>query len=389
MFQRSDGIRVITGRRGRRGLAGARFDVRHLFVDTFPYQYEVVAKEVRRRRPDAIMVDAPFTGAIPIVIGGPGWTGHNPPVLAVGVSPLLLSSRDAAPFGSALPPMRGPVGHARNAVLNLVTERVFFASHQRSVNRLLKEHAGAPPLGFYGGPTWTPGDPSCSSPRARSTSQIWIVSSAPRSADLSTTTSSSSRQQADLPPLSQRRDSGIRASWLIFSMSMMLGIVHPAAQIMAPYLTMRVTTAPPDGIITLSLQAIFFAFFLPNFASLGSVLPFVAMVFMAAGMSNGTVHPPLITAAAMGSMAFGKIWSVTGAAYMLGMAVGAPIWGLFYDPPTKSYTVGFMLAPVALVIFVVGSVIGMNAGKRRHMALYEEELAAWEASQRSAAVPAS
>lgn len=172
-------------------------------------------------------------------------------------------------------------------------------------------------------------------------------------------------------------------------MSMMLGIVHPAAQIMAPYLTMRVTTAPPDGIITLSLQAIFFAFFLPNFASLGSVLPFVAMVFMAAGMSNGTVHPPLITAAAMGSMAFGKIWSVTGAAYMLGMAVGAPIWGLFYDPPTKSYTVGFMLAPVALVIFVVGSVIGMNAGKRRHMALYEEELAAWEASQRSAAVPAS
>lgn len=329
MFQRSDGIRVITGRRGRRGLAGARFDVRHLFVDTFPYQYEVVAKEVRRRRPDAIMVDAPFTGAIPIVIGGPGWTGHNPPVLAVGVSPLLLSSRDAAPFGSALPPMRG------------------------------------------------------------STSQIWIVSSAPRSADLSTTTSSSSRQQADLPPLSQRRDSGIRASWLIFSMSMMLGIVHPAAQIMAPYLTMRVTTAPPDGIITLSLQAIFFAFFLPNFASLGSVLPFVGMVFMAAGMSNGTVHPPLITAAAMGSKAFGKIWSVTGAAYMLGMAVGAPIWGLFYDPPTKSYTVGFMLAPVALVIFVVGSVIGMNAGKRRHMALYEEELAAWEASQRSAAVPAS
>ena len=54
----------------------------------------------------------------------------------------------------------------------------------------------------------------------------------------------------------------------------MLGIVHAAAQIMAPYLTMRVTTAPPDGIITLSLQAIFFAFFLPNFASLGSVLPF-------------------------------------------------------------------------------------------------------------------
>lgn len=119
------------------------------------------------------------------------------------------------------------------------------------------------------------------------------------------------------------------------------------------------------------------------------MLPFVGMVFMAAGMSNGTVHPPLITAAAMGSKAFGKIWSVTGAAYMLGMAVGAPIWGLFYDPPTKSYTVGFMLAPVALVIFVVGSVIGMNAGKRRHMALYEEELAAWEASQRSAAVPAS
>lgn len=208
--------------------------------------------------------------------------------------------------------------------------------------------------------------------------------------------------------------------WLIFSMSVVLGVVHAAAQIMAPYLTMRVTTEPPEGLggplgyysllmmtwtlglivikpllgvlndklgimwamlITLSLQAIFFAVFLPNIAQMGTFMPFVGMVFMAAGMANGTVQPPLITATAMGNKAFGKIWSVTGAAYMLGMAVGAPIWGLFYDPVTGSYTVGFLLAPVALAVYLVGSVIGMNAGKRKHMAMYEQELAAWEAER--------
>jgi MFS family permease len=202
--------------------------------------------------------------------------------------------------------------------------------------------------------------------------------------------------------------------WVIFATSVLLGIVHAAAQIMAPYLTGKVTAplstgglAQPLGyysvlmmlwtlgliilkptlgvlndrlgvlwamVITLGMQAAFFLF-LPNFGAYGTVVPMIAMFFMSAGMSNGTVQPPLITANAMGPKAFGKIWSVTGTAYTLGMAVGAPIWGLFYDAATKSYARGFYLAPFALAIVIAGAVIGMNAGRRQHLALYEKDMA--------------
>ncbi len=207
--------------------------------------------------------------------------------------------------------------------------------------------------------------------------------------------------------------------WLIFACSVLLGITHAAAQIMAPYLTMRVTAEPPAGlgqqlaffslamsvwtiglivlkpvlgvlndklgimwamIIALTLQAAFFLF-LPVYANFGTVIPVVMMLAMSAGMSTGTVQPPLITANAMGRREFGKIWAVTGSAYTLGMAVGAPVWGLFYDAATKSYDTGFRLAPIVLAVVVAGSVIGMNAGKRQHLALHKRELAAWEAEE--------
>ena len=209
--------------------------------------------------------------------------------------------------------------------------------------------------------------------------------------------------------------------WLIFGVSMLLGIVHAAAQIMAPYLTNRVT-APVDAgglgqtlgyysvlmmlwtlgliilkptlgvlndklgvlwamLITLGMQAAFFVF-LPSFGAFGTVVPLIAMFFMSAGMSNGTVQPPLITAQAMGPREFGKIWSVTGTAYTLGMAVGAPIWGLFYDAATRSYSRGFYLAPVALAVIVAGAVIGMNGGRRQQLALAQREADAAPADAR-------
>lgn len=205
--------------------------------------------------------------------------------------------------------------------------------------------------------------------------------------------------------------------WLVFAASVLLGVVHASAQIMAPYLTGQWTSPPPAGmgqpvtmystammiwtlgllvlkptlgvlndrfgvlvamVITLSMQAAFFVF-LPTYARAGNAiglwLPLVAMVFMSAGMSNGTVQPPLLTAAAVGQKAFGKIWSVVGSAYILGSAVGAPIWGLFYDPATKSYGAGFFVAPFALALVVVLGVTGMRRGRAQHLKLYERELA--------------
>lgn len=200
--------------------------------------------------------------------------------------------------------------------------------------------------------------------------------------------------------------------WLVFSMSAILGMVHSSSQILAPYLTMRVVSAPPDGLgapmsyysllmmtwtfglilmkptlgflndrigivpamtVTLSLYAIFFAVFLPNIHNMGMVLPVLGMLFTSAGIANGTIQPPLITAAALGNRDFGRIWSIAGSAYMLGNALGAPIWGLFYNPDTGSYLAGFYLAPVALAIYVLGSAFAMKRGKRRYMELFAAE----------------
>ncbi len=218
------------------------------------------------------------------------------------------------------------------------------------------------------------------------------------------------------------------ALWLVYAGAVILGIAHAAAQIMAPYLTRQWTAPVADGgmgqavamystammvwtlgllilkptlgvlndkfgvlvamVITLGMQAGFFLF-LPSYAkagnSVGLWLPLVAMLFMSAGMSNGTVQPPLLTATAVGQKAFGKIWSVTGSAYTLGMAVGAPIWGLFYNPTTKSYNTGFMVAPFMLAAVIVLGVTGMTMGKKQYTALYEKELADWEAQQKTAA----
>ena len=205
--------------------------------------------------------------------------------------------------------------------------------------------------------------------------------------------------------------------WMVFAASLLLGVVHASAQIMAPYLTNQWTAPMPTGMgqplamystammiwtlgllalkpvlgvlndrfgvlvamsITLGMQAVFL-FFLPSYASAGNAigvwLPLLSMVFMSAGMSNGTVQPPLLAAGAVGQRQFGKIWSVVGSAYILGSAVGAPIWGLFYQPATKSYTTGVMLAPIALALVVTLGVMGMKGGRAQHLRLHERELA--------------
>ncbi len=163
--------------------------------------------------------------------------------------------------------------------------------------------------------------------------------------------------------------------WLVFAAVVALGVVHGAAQILAVYLQGHTVYADPTiplrsqpaeqtaffsalmttwtiGLIvfkpllgwlndkigmllamllTLGAQSLTFLW-LPHMVYGSPVaLMFVAMVFMAAGMSNGTVQPPLLVAGAVGPRDFGRIWSLLGTGYLLGMAFGAPLWGLIRD----------------------------------------------------------
>lgn len=205
--------------------------------------------------------------------------------------------------------------------------------------------------------------------------------------------------------------------WLVFLTGVLIGVLHGSAQILPQFLTDRVVSPPPGGLgqplsyystlmllwtlgliffkpalgflndkigviaamaIALGMQAVFL-FFLPQLPSFGTVFPLFFMLLMSAGMSTGTVQPPLLTSEATGRKNYSAIWTIIGTSYTLGMAVGSPIWGMFFDPVTGSYPVAFALSPVLAAVIVVLAWIAVRGGKRTYMSDYEQELATWKA----------
>lgn len=197
----------------------------------------------------------------------------------------------------------------------------------------------------------------------------------------------------------------LRNRWvlLVFAAIVVLGLVHGGAQILSVYLQGNTVYSDPTlplrsqpsaqtaffsalmttwtiglvffkpllgwlndkiGIlgamlVALGLQSLTFLW-LPHMVY-GSPVPlmFVAMVFMAAGMSVGTVQPPLLIARACGARDFAKIWAVLGTGYLLGMAFGAPLWGAIKDV-TGSYVAGFYAAPVVLIACALVAALAMR-----------------------------
>lgn len=92
-----------------------------------------------------------------------------------------------------------------------------------------------------------------------------------------------------------------------------------------------------------------------------SVLIFATMIGMSSGISNATVTPPLVMAAAVGPREFGRVFSLGVALYYAGNAVGAPLWGLLGN--MGQYALGMRLAPILIAIFVVCSIVAVRIGK--------------------------
>lgn len=208
--------------------------------------------------------------------------------------------------------------------------------------------------------------------------------------------------------------------WLVYASVLVMGLVHGGAQILAVYLQTEAGKPGPNTsiiygdlaarqpsetaffsmlmtvwtiglivfkpllgflndkmgilgamLLTLGMQSLTFLW-LPQMQN-GQLIPlmFLAMFFMAAGMSNGTVQPPLLVAGAVGPRDFAKIWSFLGTGYLLGMAIGAPLWGVIRDT-FGSYVPGFYAAPVLLILL---SFVGVFAMKRGHAAYTKGELA--------------
>lgn len=92
-----------------------------------------------------------------------------------------------------------------------------------------------------------------------------------------------------------------------------------------------------------------------------TALMFAAMVGMSAGISNATVTPPLVMAAAVGPRDFGRVFALAVAFYYAGNAIGAPLWGVLGN--LGQYDLGMRLAPILVALFILASFAAVRLGK--------------------------
>ncbi len=101
------------------GVAQLKYALKRFFIDSGHGQVSDLREIVPRVEPAAIVADSSFRGAALL-----HELGEGPPWVAVNIFPLMLSSRDTAPFGPGILPMAGRLGRLRNAVLQKLATRI-------------------------------------------------------------------------------------------------------------------------------------------------------------------------------------------------------------------------------------------------------------------------
>jgi UDP:flavonoid glycosyltransferase YjiC (YdhE family) len=129
----------------RAGLKGAKaiaFDLEHVFVRPGRAQYDAVMAAHHQEPADALLVDVAFIGGA-FILGGR--RGARPPLVVTSVIPLPITSRDTAPYGMGLLPLRGPLGPLRNRLLSTLATRTVFPRAQRAAEQIHRDLHGVPP----------------------------------------------------------------------------------------------------------------------------------------------------------------------------------------------------------------------------------------------------
>lgn len=126
-----------------RGLATINRGVERAFVDPAGPAAARLEQLLRDEPADVVLHDMTFLG-VQTLFGRP--PGQRPLTVMCGIGPAGFSSRDTAPYGLGITPMRQPtLNRARNRVLNITARRVLRPVH-RSLDRFLAD-VGAPALG--------------------------------------------------------------------------------------------------------------------------------------------------------------------------------------------------------------------------------------------------
>jgi len=118
--------RAFPALRGTRGLRRVKAQIREMFIRPMGDQLrdlEALAGEVA---PDAIVADAAHLGAAAFA------EQHGVPWAGLGISALMIPSRDTAPFGPGFPPAPGRSGRLRNRIMYWLVNRVLFRDVHRA-----------------------------------------------------------------------------------------------------------------------------------------------------------------------------------------------------------------------------------------------------------------
>jgi MGT family glycosyltransferase len=124
-------------------IAKLNFDLIHLFV-LRSTEYLADIEAIHADFPfDLLITDVAFTGS-PLVKGR-----LKKPVIAVGVVPLLETSKDLAPYGLGLAPSNTFWGRQKQNFLRFVADNVLFPKPRRVMKKIMEEHGVPVPDGNF------------------------------------------------------------------------------------------------------------------------------------------------------------------------------------------------------------------------------------------------
>lgn len=132
---------AFPGRVGRQGVDAARWDLGNIFLAPAASQLHAVDALLAAEPADVVLTETMFLGAM-LLLCRP--RDERPPVVNLGIVPLSLTSRDTAPFALGLPPMPGPIGWVRNAMLQWSSEKLIFRDLHRTADQLARSEVGHP-----------------------------------------------------------------------------------------------------------------------------------------------------------------------------------------------------------------------------------------------------
>ncbi|MGN9913245.1 glycosyltransferase [Phytohabitans sp. LJ34] len=125
---RQDWNHTFPERAALKGTKAIAHDIEHIFVRPGLPQHDIVMASHTAEPADVLLTEPGFVGGA-FLLGHP--LSLRPPIVVGGICPLTISSRDTAPFGMGLLPLRGPLGRLRNAMLAAVAAKTVFPPAER------------------------------------------------------------------------------------------------------------------------------------------------------------------------------------------------------------------------------------------------------------------